>query len=252
MLQQPDRRIVFAIPWVGGTTMVGTTEEQVDTPEAPSISDAETDYLLTAANTNFVRQSAKSDISYTWAGVRPLVDDGTGDNRTTTRDYILEVNADGAPLLNVLGGKITTARHLAEDAMIKLGSALAKTVFPVTRERPFPGGKLPVDFETFVARCQTLWPFLGSERAERMARAYGNGLARMLLGVTDDAGMGTDFGHGLTQVEVDWLMATEWAKTADDILWRRTKLGLAFEADQVTALERYLKKVAVATHSPEP
>lgn len=246
MLQQPDRRIVFAIPWANGTTMIGTTEEAVSSPEAPTISAEETDYLLDAANTAFVRQSAASDIVYTWAGVRPLVDDGAADARTTTRDYILDLDNAGAPLLSVLGGKITTARHLAEDAMAKLGAALARPVEHVTKDRPFPGGKLPTDFSTFVERSASHWPFLGLQRTARMAGAYGLALAQMLEGVETEDGLGRDFGHGLTAREVDWLMDLEWAQTADDILWRRTKLGLLFDARQAKALATYMKKRAAA------
>ena len=247
MLQQPDRRIVFAIPWIGGTTMVGTTEVEVPNPENPEISADEIDYPLHAANTAFVRQSRHEDISYSWAGVRPLFDDGKGDLRTTTRDYVLEVDQDGAPLLNVLGGKITTARYLAEDAMRRLGKAIARTVGEVTRERPFSGGQLPLEFDAFVERSESIWPFLGTERTIRMARAYGASLGIMLAEVQDEAAMGRNFGHGLTQVEVDWLIEREWAKTAEDILWRRTKLGLAFSESQTTELARYIDERIAAT-----
>jgi len=242
MLQQPDRRIVFAIPWIGGTTMVGTTEVEVPNPENPEISADEIDYLLHAANTAFVRQSRHEDISYTWAGVRPLFDDGKGDLRTTTRDYVLEIDQEGAPLLNVLGGKITTARYLAEDAMHRLGKTLARAVSEVSRGRPFPGGQLPLEFEAFVERSEVIWPFLGTERAIRMARAYGVSLGIMLAQVRDEEEMGRDFGHGLTQVEVDWLIEREWAKTAEDILWRRTKLGLIFSERQVVELAHYVNE----------
>lgn len=241
MLQQPDRRIVFAIPWIGGTTMVGTTEVEVQSPENPEISPDETDYLLHAANTAFVRQSRHEDISHSWAGVRPLFDDGSGDLRTTTRDYVLEVDQEGAPLLNVLGGKITTARHLAEEALSRLGKATARTVTQVTRERPFPGGLLPLDFDAFIERSLAVWPFLGTERAIRMGRAYGSALGIMLAQVDSEEAMGQDFGHGLSQVEVDWLIEREWAKTAEDILWRRTKLGLAFDGEETAGLARYVE-----------
>lgn len=244
MLQQPDRRIVFAIPWVGGTTMVGTTEVEVPNPDHPEISSEETDYLLNAANTAFTRQSNRNDISYSWAGVRPLFDDGSGDLRTTTRDYVLEVDQQGAVLLNVLGGKITTARHLAEDAMSRLGKAMSRTIGTVTRGRPFPGGQFPGSFESLVEENRKAWPFLGPERTLRMTVAYGSDLGTMLAGIGTEDAMGTDFGHGLRQVEVDWLIEHEWAKSAEDILWRRTKLGLAFSKDQVATLSSYVAKRA--------
>jgi glycerol-3-phosphate dehydrogenase len=241
MLQQPDRRIVFAIPWIGGTTMIGTTEVEVPSPENPEISADETDYLLNAANAAFVRQNRHEDISYSWAGVRPLFDNGSDDLRTTTRDYVLEVDSEGAPLLNVLGGKITTARYLAEDAMARLGKATGRSVERVTRERPFPGGHLPLDYDAFIERSRTLWPFLGTERTVRMARAYGSALGVMMAQTESESAMGCDFGHGLTVMEVDWLIEREWAQTAEDILFRRTKLGLAFDHSQRSKLARYMK-----------
>lgn len=249
MLQQADRRIVFAIPWVGGTTMVGTTEETVSTPEGPAISNAEIDYLLNAANNAFTRQSSWSDIRHTWAGVRPLFDDGAEDARTTTRDYVLEIDTQAAALLNVLGGKITTARYLAEDALARLGKATGREVSRRTRGRPFPGGELPGSFTGAVRDARARWPFLGDARAERMVRAYGADLVRLLDGARDASAMGEDFGHGLTQVEVDWLVEREWARTADDILWRRSKLGLAFDKKQKETLENYVRgKADAARH----
>lgn len=241
MLQQPDRRIVFAIPWIGGTTMIGTTEVEVPSPENPEISADETDYLLDAANAAFVRQNRHEDISYCWAGVRPLFDNGSDDLRTTTRDYVLELDCEGAPLLNVLGGKITTARYLAEDAMARLGKATGRTVTEVTRERPFPGGHLPLDYEAFIERSRALWPFLGLERTVRLIRAYGSALGVMMAQAEDESAMGQHFGHGLTALEVDWLIDREWAQTAEDILWRRTKLGLAFDQAQTAELARYME-----------
>ena len=242
MLQQPDRRIVFAIPWIGGTTMIGTTEVEVPSPENPEINADETDYLLNAANAAFVRQNRHDDISYSWAGVRPLFDNGSDDLRTTTRDYVLEVDSEGAPLLNVLGGKITTARYLAEDAMARLGKATGRPVKRVTRERPFPGGHLPLDYDAFIERSRTLWPFLGTERTVRMVRAYGSALGVMMAQTESESAMGRDFGHGLTALEVDWLIEREWAQTADDILFRRTKLGLAFDQSQTSKLAQYMEE----------
>lgn len=249
MLQQADRRIVFAIPWVGGTTMVGTTEETVPTPESPAISEAETEYLLNAANAAFVKQSGHEDIRHTWAGVRPLFDDGSEDARTTTRDYVLEIDTNGATLLNILGGKITTARYLAEDAMARLGKATNRQVSRVTRGRPFPGGALPDSLSAEIRNAQARWPFLGDVRAERLVRAYGADIVRLLDGAEDASAMGEDFGHGLTRVEVDWMIAHEWARTADDILWRRSKLGLAFDKKQKENLEDYVRgKADAARH----
>lgn len=222
--------------------MIGTTEVEVPNPETPEISADESEYLLNAANAAFVRQNRHEDIRYSWAGVRPLFDNGSDDLRTTTRDYVLEVDRDGAPLLNVLGGKITTARYLAEDAMVRLGKATGRAVTQVTRERPYPGGHLPLDYDAFIERSRTLWPFLGAERTVRMVRAYGSALGVMMAQTESESAMGRDFGHGLTALEVDWLIEREWARTAEDVLFRRTKLGLAFDQTQTSELAQYMEE----------
>ncbi len=240
MLQQPDKRIVFAINWVNDTTMIGTTEELVDRPGDAQISPAETQYLIAAANRTFVKQVGDKDVLFDWSGVRPLFDDGADDARTTTRDYVLELDTNGAPVIAIFGGKITTARCLAEEAVEKIGRALDLPVQPATRTRPLPGGDMPGGFDAFLASVKHDWPFLGNARAERMARAYGTSLKTMLAGITNEADMGVDFGGGLTRIEVDWLVTNEWATAVDDILWRRTKIGLVTGDDTRVALEQQL------------
>lgn len=230
ILQQPDRRIVFAIPYENGTTLVGTTDVAVDDPRDARISAAETDYLLAAVNRYFPRQLSSADIIATYAGIRSLYDDGASEAQQVTRDYVLELDESGPPLLSVFGGKITTARHLGEVAVERLAGPLGLTTRPMTRDRPLPGGEIG-DFAAFLARVRQLWPFLGEARSLRMARAYGGLLDEMLAGVTTEADLGTDFGAGLTAREVDWLVAREWAKTPEDILWRRTKIGLTGAVD---------------------
>jgi glycerol-3-phosphate dehydrogenase len=242
MFQQPDRRIVFAIPWENDTTMVGTTEESVDNADNPRISDAERDYLLEAVNHRFLRQSRVDDIVYSWAGVRPLVDNDTGDDRTTTRDYRLSLDAvDGVAALSVYGGKITTARYLAEEALEILGEAIGKTVVPVTRGRPFPGGNFPGTFADMVATVRTRWPFLDEKNVNRMVRSYGTLIGEMLQPIISAQDLGEDFGGGLFEVEVRWLVEREWAKTAEDILWRRTKLGLSVPPETAARLSAWLE-----------
>ena len=230
ILQQPDRRIVFAIPYQGQTE-IGTTDVPVANPADATISADEVDYLCDAANRHFRRQIAPDDVTSTWSGVRPLYDDGAGEARAVTRDYVLELDANGAPLLSVFGGKITTARHLAEEAMAKLAPALDIAAHPVTRARVFPGGVI-ADFDLYLAKVRATWPFLGEARAARMAHAYGSLLAEMLAGVEDEAAMGAALGAGLTEVEARWLRDREWARTPADVLERRTKLGLHMTADE--------------------
>lgn len=226
ILQQPDRRIVFAIPYLDRWTEIGTTDVPVGAPEDARIDDAEIAYLCDAANRHFVAQIAPGDVVSTWSGVRPLYDDGAGEARAVTRDYVLEVDSAGPPLLSVFGGKITTARHLAEDAMERLGPLLGIAPHPVTRARVFPGGTIG-DFDRFAAGVAARWPFLGDARARRMAHAYGAALAEMLAGINSAAEMGRDFGAGLTEVEARWMRTREWARTVEDALERRSKIGLS-------------------------
>ncbi|PAX09733.1 glycerol-3-phosphate dehydrogenase [Sphingomonas lenta] len=231
ILQQPDRRIVFAISYEGGTA-VGTTDVVVERPEDARIDGDEVRYLCDAASRYFARQVGPEDVTSSWSGVRPLYDDGASEAREVTRDYVLELDANGPPLLSVFGGKITTARHLAEEAVAKVAPALGRHVEPMTRERPFPGGGFR-SFDAYLAHVRERRPWLGAERSERMARAYGTLLVAMLAGVRDEAGMGEAFGAGLTEREVRWMRDREWARTPEDVLERRSKLGL-----HMTAAER--------------
>ena len=225
ILQQPDRRIVFAIPYQGEFTEIGTTDIPVDAPEDAKIDDAEIAYLCDAVNLHFSKQITPADVTSTWSGVRPLYDDGASEAKAVTRDYVLELDTNGPPLLSIFGGKITTARHLAEEAMEKLAMPMGFTAHPVTRARVFPGGAI-ANFETFLASVRATWPFLGDARAERMAHAYGAMLAELLADVTSADDLGPDLGGGLTEVEARWLHDREWARTPDDVLKRRSKLGL--------------------------
>jgi glycerol-3-phosphate dehydrogenase len=238
MLQQPDRRIVFAIPWQQGFTMIGTTDVAVETPEQAAIDADETAYLIEAANRNFTRPIAASDVVFAWSGVRPLHDDGARDSKAVTRDYVLELDEDGAPLLSVFGGKITTARHLAEEAIARIGPPLGLDPHPVTRARVLPGGAI-ADPDRFLVEVKALWPFLGDARAARMAESYGLMLHEMLADIADVAGLGRDFGAGFTEVEARWMRTREWARSAEDCLMRRSKLALHMSEAEKTAFALY-------------
>ena len=241
ILQLADRRIVFAIPYQGQTE-IGTTDIPVDRPEDAVIDADEIAYLCDAANQHVRRQIAPADVTSTWSGVRPLYDDGADEAKAITRDYVLELDTQGrtggAPLLSVFGGKITTARHLAEDALAKIAPALGVTVRPVTRTRVFPGGDIPA-FATYLAQVRTRWPFLGDARSDRIAHAYGALLDEMLADVTDEAGLGADLGGGLTEIEARWMRDREWARSPDDALMRRSKIGLHLTAAETTAFETW-------------
>lgn len=226
IVQQADRRIIFAVPWQDGFTQVGTTDIAVDNPEDAQIDTAEIAYLCAAINAQFHAQVTPTDIVDSWSGIRPLYDDGASEAKAVTRDFVLELDTAGPALLSVFGGKITTARHLAEKAVAKLAPFLEITPRQLTRDRPFPGGEM-AKFPAFLDNVRARYPFLGEKRSKRMARAYGTRLWDMLDGIEDERQLGTDYGSGLTQLELDWMRTREWAATADDVLDRRSKLRLA-------------------------
>ncbi len=234
MLQQPDKRIVFAIAYAGGNTLIGTTDVPVERPEDAVISGEEIDYLCAASNRYFVKQIAPADVVRTYSGVRPLYDDGASEAKAVTRDYVLELDDNGPPLLSIFGGKITTSRHLAEEALGKLGHNAH-----ASREALFPGGDIG-DFDAFLASVRARYPFLGSARSYRMARGYGSMLFDM---IGDRIDMGEMFGPELSAVEVDWMVTREWALTVDDVIWRRSKLGLAIDADAAARLRSHLERI---------
>jgi len=230
ILQNPDKRIVFAVPYEGKFTLVGTTDipYQAD-PGQVAIDPDETAYLTETVSRYFKRKVTPADVVWAYSGVRPLYDDAAANASAVTRDYVLDVQgAKGEPvLLSIFGGKITTFRRLAEHALEKLEPFLASPTRAWTATAPLPGGDLPgADFEAFLARLQRTRPWLPADLARRLARAYGSRVERLLGDATDLPGLGQDFGGGLTQAEVTYLRDQEWARTAEDVLWRRSKLGL--------------------------
>jgi glycerol-3-phosphate dehydrogenase len=237
MLQQPDKRVVFAIAYANDTTLIGTTDVPVERPQDAKITPDEIAYLCEAANRFFIKQIAPADVVRTYSGVRPLYDDGASEAKAVTRDYVLELDTLGPPLLSVFGGKITTSRHLAEEAVGKLADVAHWKVSHVSRGAPFPGGDIGA-FKSFLNLVRARYPFLGDARSYRMARAYGSMLVDM---IGDATGMGEEFGAGLTQVETDWMVAHEWARSVDDVIWRRSKLGLAMNEAQIARLTEYLE-----------
>lgn len=237
LFQQPDGRIVFAIPWLGDFTMIGTTDQPVQDPEDSAASQAEVDYLLAAINLYLARPLAESDIVGKWAGIRALFDDGSASASAITRDYRLELDTSQAPILSVFGGKITTARHLAEEALARLGIAAGHTA-----TRPLPGGDFQ-DLAALTAEIRRRWPFLDAFSSNRLAHAYGTRVARVLGDAATIGELGQDFGHGLTAREVDYLVGTEWVVTCEDILSRRTKLGYRFNDVQRETLAGYIDSI---------
>jgi glycerol-3-phosphate dehydrogenase len=243
--QLPNGRIFFAIPYERDFTLIGTT----DADHAGSLAEVhasaeEIAYLCDGANRYFSRQVTPADVVWSYAGVRPLIDDGSGKPEAATRGYRLDLSGEeeGAPLLSVYGGKITTYRHLGEEAVDLLGRRIPVLSGPAwTKTQPLPGGDFPIEGAAALqADLRVRYPFLAAADAERLAKAYGTRALRWLGEARGWLDLGRDLGHGLSEAEVAYLRREEWAQTAEDVLWRRSKLGLRLTAEQQVRLEYYL------------
>ena len=245
LLQNPDRRILFAIPFERDFTLIGTTDVEFrGDPSDASITDAEIAYLCEMANRYFAHAISPADVIWSYSGVRPLLADDAANLSAVTRDYLLESDAtsERAPLLSVFGGKITTYRRLAEDALGLLAQSLSHMKSAWTAGAPLPGGDIPnADFEGFLTEFRRSKPWLPEALARRYARAYGTRVDRLLAGARSLADLGEDFGGGLFEAEISYLVDQEWAQTAEDILWRRSKLGLHVAEATATRLAAYLR-----------
>ncbi|MCK0714703.1 glycerol-3-phosphate dehydrogenase [Chromohalobacter sarecensis] len=242
ILQNQDRRIVFVLPYQQDYSLIGTTDVRYQgDPAQVSASRQEIDYLLDVVNQHFTQTLSHDDIVTTFSGVRPLCDDESADPSAMTRDYTLDLDVRGAPLLSVFGGKITTYRKLAEAALEQLKPYFTEMGSPWTAEASLPGGDID-SREAFSMQLVRDYPFLGEARARRFASSYGALCLRFLHGVSREDQLGDAFGAGLTQAEVDYLVREEWAHSPDDILWRRTKLGLRFTPEQHQHLTAYLER----------
>jgi len=243
--QNADGRIVFAIPYEDDFTLIGTTDRDYDgDPKEARIGDAEIDYLCAAASEYFAEPVRREDIVWTYSAVRPLYDDGASKAQEATRDYVLKVEGgeDEAKLVNVFGGKITTYRRLSEHVLEKIEAALGAKGPRWTADAPLPGGEFPVEgFDAELARLRRDFPFLAPVHARRLLRLYGTRARSILADATSPDDLGRRFGADLHEAEVRYLIDREWARTAADVLWRRTKLGLRLDAGEAAALEEYMQ-----------
>ncbi|WP_375408269.1 glycerol-3-phosphate dehydrogenase [uncultured Methylobacterium sp.] len=250
ILQQPDKRIVFAIPYERDFTLVGTTDVPYESEPGPvTISPDETAYLCACINRSFAGSIGPDDVVWSFSGVRPLFDDAAESASAVTRDYVLDVSdRDGAlPVLSVFGGKITTYRRLAEHAIEKLAGYLPGLKPAWTAAGKLPGGDMrDADFERFLADLKARKPFLPPAMARRLARAYGTRAERLLGPARSLADLGERFGDDLTAAEVDYLVAEEWAREPHDILWRRSKLGLRIPPEGRARLAAYVERRSAA------
>ncbi|NOR63362.1 MAG: glycerol-3-phosphate dehydrogenase [Rhodobacteraceae bacterium] len=242
--QGADDRIIFAIPYENDFTLIGTTDhDQGEDLSKPVCTTEEADYLRAFASEYFETPINPEDIVWSFSGTRPLYDDHASSATEATRDYVLSLNEDGAPLLSVFGGKITTYRKLAEAAMDKLTNHFEGLKVNWTATAALPGGDFAYDGAPYLlAALQSEYPFLEPETAARLIRTYGTDAANILGEAKTADDLGESFGAGLTATEVRWLCEHEFAVTAEDILWRRTKLGLHFTPEQSNHLESWLDK----------
>ena len=231
IFQNPDRRVIFVIPYEGKYTLIGTTDEMFDGDASRvEISDSEIDYLCGTVNEFFERQIGRDDIAWTYSGVRPLYDDAAENASAVTRDYVLDLDSETgkAPILSIFGGKITTYRKLAEEAIELLASPLKlRDDQQWTAEAPLPGGDIPdADFDGYLSQVRERYPFLPADLAWRYARNYGTRTAWIVGNARSMADLGEDLGDSIHEAELIYLRDHEWARSADAVLWRRSRMGL--------------------------
>jgi glycerol-3-phosphate dehydrogenase len=261
ILQNTDGRIIFAIPYQGDFTLIGTTDrDYVGDPAKVRATAEEIAYLCAASSSDFARPVTPADVVWSYSGVRPLYDDGASEAKAATRDYVFELDhpQGSAPLLSIFGGKITTYRRLAEEALDRIAvgfppaTAAALTAKKGwTARAPLPGGDFPVDAkEAQVTKLSASYPFLADQHARRLVDAYGT-LAPQVLGTAKTrADLGRAFGGTLTEAEVRYLMQREWARTAEDVVWRRSKLGLRLKPEEIAALDVWMKNERINANAP--
>ncbi|WP_333912141.1 glycerol-3-phosphate dehydrogenase [Vibrio coralliirubri] len=248
ILQNKDNRIVFMIPYLDKFSIIGTTDlEYKGDPRNVAIDDVEVDYLIDIVNQHFVKQLGREDVVWTYSGVRPLCDDESDSPQAITRDYTLELDAelDQAPLLSIFGGKLTTYRKLGEAALRKLEPHLTNMGAPWTANDTLPGGNFSCSREQLTKMIHTKYPWASEALLLRYVTQFGTYTWKLLEGANSEADLGIQFSseaHGVYQVEIDYLINEEMAMTDEDILWRRTKLGLYMSESEQQAVTDYLKE----------
>jgi D-erythritol 1-phosphate dehydrogenase len=244
LVQNHDKRVIFINPYEGDKALIGTTDvayegraEDVETEEF------EIDYLIAAVNRYFKQKLHRKDVVHSFSGVRPLFDDGKGNPSAVTRDYVFDLdNTDDIPLLNVFGGKITTFRELAEHAMHKLTGIFPQMGGDWTEKAVLPGGEIPnADFESFLEAKRETYPWMPRALLHHYGRCYGARINRVVGSAAGVPDLGRHFGGQLFEAEVRYVVKTEWAQTAEDILTRRTKHGLHMTAEQISAFSSWFE-----------
>ncbi|MDZ3832283.1 MAG: glycerol-3-phosphate dehydrogenase [Sphingopyxis sp.] len=253
--QLPDGRIFFAIPYERDFTLIGTTDVDHEGTLADIHASAEEiAYLCEGASEYFREPVIPADVVWSYSGVRPLVEDGSGRPEAATRGYRIDLDMnEGAPLLTIYGGKITSYRHVAEEAVDALAAhipALSRKHW--TAQAPLPGGNFRPDGAAAIrAQYRLDYPFLPSATVDRIAKAYGTDARKWLSDADGWDALGGEIAHGLSVAELHWMVSREWALTSDDILWRRSKLGLHFTAQEVERLDALIDAIAVKPALPD-
>lgn len=243
--QGEDGRIIFSIPYEQDFTLIGTTDaDHSSFDEKPECSDEERDYLLAFANNYFKRDLSTDDVVWTYSGVRPLYNDGASSATAATRDYVLRVNNDGgAPILNVFGGKITTYRRLAESALEKIADYFPNLPGQWTAGETLAGGDFEVSgTSALLDKINANYSFLTNQQSERLLRTYGTEVFEIYGAAKSFEDLGEHFGAGITEAELNWAREKEWVQTAEDFIWRRTKLGLRLSKEEQNRIEEFLQK----------
>ena len=249
LVQNHDKRVIFINPYEGDLALIGTTDIPWEgRAEDVEIAESEIDYLLAAVNRYFKEKLRRQDVLHSFSGVRPLFDDGKGNPSAVTRDYVFDLDeTGGAPLLNVFGGKITTYRELAERGLHRLKHIFPKMGPDWTHGAPLPGGEMPdADYETFANSLREAYPWMPRDLVQHYGRLYGVRTKDLVGKATDLTGLGRHFGSTLYEAEVRYLVAKEWALTAEDILWRRTKHRLHLTEAEQAAFADWFTAVKLA------
>jgi glycerol-3-phosphate dehydrogenase len=241
LFQNEDNRVIFAIPYEGRFTLIGTTDVDYDADAAAaSASSDEVQYLCAMASRYFARTLDPNEVVHSYSGVRPLLEDEAGDASSTTRDYWLELNTEAAPLLSVLGGKITTYRKLAEEALHTLAPHFGTPTEGWTHDAPLPGGDMPgADFAAYLQQAAQRWRWLPASLLKRYAHAYGTRLAHVIDNAQSLHDLGPEYAPGVYEAELRYARAVEFCQQAEDFLWRRSKLGLHLSAQERQKVQQW-------------
>ncbi len=249
LFQSADGRVIFAMPYESDFTLIGTTEVKWELENGPVvISNEEIDYLCSAVNDYFKKQITPEDVRWSYAGVRPLYDDNSESASVVTRDYVFDLNEQGqAPILSVYGGKLTTYRKLSEHAMEKISHIFPNMRGAWTKDASLPGGDIQYEeLQSYKMDMTAEYPWLDDTILYRMIDAYGTRVSAILNGKNSIADLGQHYGQGLYDAEINYLTQYEFAHSAEDILWRRSKIGLQMNPEQIKTLSNRfsLKNVA--------